>query len=99
MLPVGVDCAGELFPNAAGGRGAGEELSMEAIEEFRGGGVDAAGGGCRVAFCVYAKSKKLTQTIYLHEAMPIVENKHNVIAYFLRRITQFVPIVMIRLKQ
>lgn len=41
MLPVGVEGAGELLPNAAGGSGAGEELSMDAIDELRGGGVVA----------------------------------------------------------
>jgi hypothetical protein len=44
MLPVGVEGAGELLPKTAGGGGAGDALSMDAIED-RGGGVAAAGDG------------------------------------------------------
>ena len=56
MLPVGVD-AGELLPNAAGGRGAEEALSSDAIEEFRGGGADVVGAD-RGALCIYGESKE-----------------------------------------
>lgn len=62
MLPVGVEGAGEWLPKAAGGRGAGDALSIDAIED-RGGGVDAvgagegAGAGVR-GFCVFKQIKE-----------------------------------------
>lgn len=52
--------AGELLPNAAGGRGADEALSIDAIEEFRSGGVDVA-GAARWGLGVYSESTKITR--------------------------------------
>jgi hypothetical protein len=62
MLLVGVVGAGELFPNAAGGRGAGDALRIDAIEELRGGGVAVTGGAARVGLGVYVESKKKEKT-------------------------------------